>query len=140
MNAVCILLAGSLRATLPAQEFTVAWMHSVEKTRWEERYHVEGHSLVLDRARVEGSGAGMDPAAGAKLEGGWWTWRPRGAPLPELKLTISPYTSDYDICFAGRCTALHVLAQTSRAPALAVIRPCDGARRAQSAGGEQVRR
>lgn len=140
MNAVCILLAGSLRATLPAQEFTVAWMHSVEKTRWEERYRVAGRSLVLDRARVEGSGAGMDPGRGAKLDGGWWTWHPHAAPLSELRLTISPYTSDYDICFARRCTPLHVLAKTGLEPAVAVIRPCDREHAAQSAGGEQVRR
>lgn len=140
MNAVCILLAGSLRATLPTREFTVSWVHSVEKTRWEERYRIAGRELVLERARVQGSGAGMDPARGAKFDGGWWTWYPAGAPLPELRLTISPYTSDYDVCFAGRCTPLHVLMHSDRKPAVALIRPCEPVRSASSTGGEEVRR
>lgn len=140
MNAVCILLAGSLRTTLPTQQFTLAWMHSVERTRWEERYRVAGSDLVLERARVQGSGAGMDPAPGAKLDGGWWTWHPRRAPLAELRLTLSPYTRDYDLCFDGRCTPLHVLAHTDREAAVAVIRPCEREPGARSAGGEQIGR
>ncbi len=39
--SICILVAGVVRATLPGQEFTLAWDHSVQKTRWEERYRVD---------------------------------------------------------------------------------------------------
>ena len=58
MNAACLLIAGALRAIVPAQEFTVAWTHSVQKTRWEERYRVDGDALRLTEARIQSSGAG----------------------------------------------------------------------------------
>ena len=124
MNAACLLVAGLLRASIPAQEFTVAWTHSVEKTRWEEHYRIEGTHLVLDRARVQGSGAGMEPGPGARLQDGWWTWRPGLPPLPQLRLTLSPYTQDYDICWAGRCTPLHRLVGIRDGVDIVDVRPC----------------
>jgi hypothetical protein len=120
LNAVCLLVAGTLRATLPTDVFTVAWDHSVEKTRWEEDYRVEAaHTdaaridalrLVAVESRVEGFGAGMEPAPGASLRQGVWRWRPALPPLPELRLTVSPYTADYRICWNGGCQPLHTLA------------------------------
>ena len=124
MNAVCLLVAGALRASIPAQEFTVAWTHSVEKTRWDEHYRVDGARLVLDHARVQGSGAGMEPGPGARLQDGWWTWRPKLPPLPQLRLTLSPYTRDYDICWASRCTPLHTLVGTADAVGVVDVRAC----------------
>ena len=103
-----------LRATIPAGEFTLAWMHSVEKTRWEERYRVDGERLRLVQARVQGSGAGMDPAPDAVLRDGWWTWSPRAAPLQEIRLTVSSYTQGYDLCWDGRCQSLRALAGRGR--------------------------
>ena len=124
LNAVCLFVAGVLRASLPATEFTVAWSHSVEKTRWEERYRVEGARLVLTQARIQGSGAGMEPAPEARLSDGWWTWRPAMAPLSRLRLTLSPYTRDYDICWGGRCRSLHRLVATRTPTAVVDVRPC----------------
>lgn len=109
LNAACLFVAGALRAVIPAYEFTVGWMHSVEKTRWEERYRVEGTKLRLVEARIEGSGAGMDPAPDAKLHDGWWTWRPSVGSLPALRLTLSTFTRDYDLCWGGRCQTLRRL-------------------------------
>ena len=109
LNAACLFVAGALRAVVPAPDFTVAWMHSVEKTRWEERYRVEGTKLRLIEARIQGSGAGMDPPPDAKLHDGWWTWRPSVGPLPALRLTLSPFTRDYDLCWRGRCQTLQRL-------------------------------
>ena len=57
-------------------EFTLAWEHSVEKTRWEESYRVDGDRLRLTAARIQGLGAGMEPPPDAVLRGGWWTWKP----------------------------------------------------------------
>ena len=91
---------------LPAAEITVGWDHSVEKTRWEERYRIDGTELRLVEARIHGSGAGMEPAPDATLEHGWWTWRPRDTTLATLRLTLSPYTPDYDICWRERCESL----------------------------------
>jgi hypothetical protein len=117
MNVACLLVAGTLRAVVPAQEFTVAWTHSVQKTRWEERYRVEERSFRLVEARIQSSGAGLDPPPDAMLAGGWWTWHPALSPLPELKLTLSSYTRGYDLCWRGRCHSLRRLVSSGAADA-----------------------
>ena len=89
------LAAGALAASIAVNSFTLAWMHSIEKIRWEEDWRVEGKVLVLDEARILGSGAGMEPPANAVLKNG-----------VVLRLTHSPYTRGYEICNAGRCRAL----------------------------------
>lgn len=124
MHSACLFIAGALRAVIPAQDFTVAWMHSVEKTRWEERYRVEGTALRLVEARIQGSGAGMDPPPDARFAGGWWTWRPSIGPLPAVRLTLSPFTRDYDLCWARRCQTLRSLVATHTATAVVEVRPC----------------
>ena len=129
MNGVCLLVAGVLRATVPADEFTLAWQHSVEKIRWEERYRVEGTKLDPVEARIQGSGAGIDPAPDARLRDGWWTWRPGSTPLAELRLTLSPYTRDYDLCWSGRCRALRDIVAIADPTAVVTVRACDATRR-----------
>jgi len=118
MTGVCLLAAGMVVATIPADEFTLAWLHSVEKTRWEERYRVSGDRLALVEARVAGMGAGMEPPPGAHLADGRWSWRPRLAPLPELHLTRSAFARDYDVCWRGHCETLAAL---TGSPSTAVI-------------------
>ena len=113
MNAACLFVAGALRAIIPTQDFTVAWMHSVEKIRWEERYRIEGNALRLVEARIQGSGAGMDPPPNAGFHHGWWSWQPSVGPLPALRLTLSSYTKDYDLCWRGRCQRLQRLVATA---------------------------
>jgi len=124
LNAICIVVAGVLRATLPASEFTVAWDHSVQKTRWEERYRIEGTRLRLIEARIQGSGAGMEPAPDARLRDGWWSWHPSGPPLTELRLTLSPFARDYDLCWRNHCRTLGSLAATRATPVVVELRPC----------------
>lgn len=109
MSAVCLLVAGVVAATLPTREFTLEWRHSVEKTRWEERYRVDGHRLLLASASIESMGAGMEAPPDAHLENSRWTWEPNRA-LSELRLTLSPYARDYTICWNGGCSALSALA------------------------------
>ncbi len=96
---------------VPAQHFTLAWMHSIEKTRWEEDYRVRADragrpTLRLARARIRGSGAGMEPPAGAVLRHGWYEYRPASQPQGSLRLTRSRWTPDYDWCAGGRCQPL----------------------------------
>jgi len=129
VDAVCLLVAGALRATLATSDFTLAWQHSVEKIRWEERYRVSGAKLDLVEARIQGSGAGIDPPPAARLRDGWWTWRPDTAPLVELRLTLSPYTRDYDLCWNGRCRTLRDVAATREPTAVVTLRPCKEQRR-----------
>jgi hypothetical protein len=103
--AVCVA-AGGLVVMLATESFTLAWMHSIEKIRWEEDYRVVGTQLVLTEARVRGSGAGMEPPADATFADGVWHYDPHLQPLDELRLTQSIYTSGYELCRQGRCAPL----------------------------------
>ena len=109
MSGLCIT-AGSLLIFLPLQAFTLAWTHSIEKIRWEEDWHIEAGHLHLVEARIRGSGAGMEPPAGAVLENGVWRYTPRLAPLERLRLANSDFTADYELCVAHRCRPLAELA------------------------------
>ena len=100
------LSAGTLSATLMIQGFTLAWMHSIEKVRWEEDWRIEGKQLNLVAARVKGFGAGMEPPPGAVLREGAWHYRPGLAPLESLNLAHSPYTQGYDLCSVESCRPL----------------------------------
>jgi hypothetical protein len=59
------LAAGALVVALGGDEITLRWRHSVQKTLWEEVWRDTPGGLRLIEARVEGSGAGMDPPDGA---------------------------------------------------------------------------
>ena len=124
MDAICLLVAGMVRAMLPTTEFTLAWGHSVEKTRWEERYRVSGDELTLFEARVQGLGAGMEPASGATLHDGQWSWRPAVARLDELRLTQSSYTRDWQLCWNTGCHALGDVVGTAPEGSVIAIQPC----------------
>ncbi len=119
----CILVAGAVRAVLPGDTFTVAWTHSVQRSQWEERYRVLPEAMVLDEARVQGSGAGMEAGEHAVLRDGWWTWQPRQR-LSAITLTVSSFTADYRICTAEGCTALRDLAGTTTEGEAVEIAPC----------------
>ena len=80
-------------------------MHSIEKIQWEEDWRIAGHVLVLDEARIRGSGAGMDPPDGARLEEGVWHYRV-SRELAALELAHSPYTPGYSLCADGTCQPL----------------------------------
>ncbi|MBI4756714.1 MAG: DUF1850 domain-containing protein [Betaproteobacteria bacterium] len=105
MSGLC-LAAGLLSASLATSSFTLAWTHSVEKTAWEEDWAVEGHRLVLREARVHGSGAGMEPPSGARLEAGVWHYRPAVPAQPRLRLAHSPHVPPHLLCVQGRCATL----------------------------------
>lgn len=131
---VCLALAAALQGApvfVPVQEFTLAWTHSIEKIRWEEDYAVVAPPeagapalLVATRARILGSGAGMEPPPDAVLRDGWYVYTPDTAPLHELRLTRSPYTADYDWCTGGRCQKLSALLPSDGSVTL--LRPCRG--------------
>ncbi|PKO43492.1 MAG: DUF1850 domain-containing protein [Betaproteobacteria bacterium HGW-Betaproteobacteria-3] len=119
---VCLALASALApgpalpVFVPAERFTLAWTHSIEKIRWEEDYAVVAPArtgsppqLLAVGARVRGSGAGMEPPPDAVLRNGWYEYRPTTPPLTELRLTRSAYTADYEWCTAGRCQPMGAL-------------------------------
>jgi hypothetical protein len=123
MDAVCLLVAGALVTTLPHPTFTLAWTHSVQKTRWTERYGVEGNTLRLLEAVVEGSGAGMEPGPDAVFRAGAWRWRPDRR-VAELVLRRSPFTPDYAICNVDGCRELDALVGPRTDDAVVTVRPC----------------
>lgn len=97
-----LCLATALASTfVPGQQFTLAWVHSIEKVRWEEDYRVDlraGARLVATEARVRGSAAGMEPPPGAVLRGGWFAYAPQDRYPQELRLSRSEFVPDYELC------------------------------------------
>jgi hypothetical protein len=110
---ICLALAAGAPAAdgagafIPAQRFTLAWTHSIERVRWEEDYEVRAASahaapvLHAVMSRVRGSAAGMEPGPDAVLRDGWYHYRPAQRIHAELCLTRSAYTADYDLCVDG---------------------------------------
>ncbi|MFN6961532.1 MAG: DUF1850 domain-containing protein, partial [Rhodocyclaceae bacterium] len=82
MTGLC-LVAGLLVAPL-GDAVTLSWTHSIEKILWEEDWRREGDRLRLVAARVRGTGAGMEPPAGAVLKDGVWHYAPALPPLPRV--------------------------------------------------------
>lgn len=105
---ICLLGAGKI-VQLGTLAFTLAWTHSVQHTRWEEDWRLTPSGLVSQQARVEGSGAGMDPGANARFDGHWWRWQPDASPRPELVLRRAGVTEDWSLCFAGACRTIGTL-------------------------------
>jgi hypothetical protein len=102
-----LCLSGGAAAKLAVAAFTLAWTHSVEHVRWEEDWRVGPAGLELVAARIKGSGAGMEPPDGARLDGGWWTWTPEVPPLPELVLAASGATGGgWTLCAGATCLDL----------------------------------
>jgi hypothetical protein len=101
--SLCLLLGGK-QVLYATTAFTLAWIHSVEKTRWEEDWQITPHGLELIEARIEGSGAGMEPLPEAKFDGRFWRYHPDLPPQPSLALARSGRTDgSWQLCFAGSC-------------------------------------
>lgn len=119
-----LCLGGGKAIALAAGLFTLSWTHSVEKVAWQERWEVTADGLMLREARVKGSGAGMEPADGARREAGWWIWEPQGKPLAELVLAASGDTgAGWTLCHAKGCEELG-----RREGEPIALRPCSEAR------------
>lgn len=125
MSGLCIAAAASLFVFLPLQAFTLAWTHSVEKVRWEEDWRVESGGLRIVEARIRGSGAGMEPPAGAILENGVWRYVPRLKPVERLRLANSDFTAAYELCVEHRCRPLAELADDTENRPLEIY-ACEG--------------
>ncbi|MEO6661449.1 MAG: DUF1850 domain-containing protein [Burkholderiaceae bacterium] len=122
MLAALCMVAGALQVSLPITDFTLRWTHSIEKIEWDEDYEVTGRWLHLSRARIRGSGAGMDPPDGAWLQDGVWSYRIDDPWRRELVLARSPYVADYRLCFAGHCQPLSQWIPVAAGPT--TLRPC----------------
>jgi hypothetical protein len=101
--SLCLLLGGK-QLVYATTAFTLAWSHSVEKTRWEEDWRITPRGLEIVEARIEGSGAGMDIPSDARFDGRYWHYRPMLPPQPNLALARSGRTGGpWQICFEGTC-------------------------------------
>jgi hypothetical protein len=101
--SLCIAAAGKTVA-LAVAAFTLSWTHSVERTRWEEDWRITPNGLEIVEARVEGSGAGMEPGEGAVLDDGWWVFAPELPPQREIVLAASGATgAGWKLCAARTC-------------------------------------
>jgi hypothetical protein len=108
MTGLCIFGAGKA-VSLAVAAFTLSWTHSVERTRWEEDWQVGPAGLKIVEARVQGSGAGMEPPPGARLEQGWWRWSPELPPIPSLVLAASGATGEgWRLCGGQECLEVGV--------------------------------
>jgi hypothetical protein len=108
---LCLAVATSIVAALPVDRFTLAWMHSVERVAWQEDWRIDPdrRSLRLDGSRLLGSGAGMDPPAGAILRDGVWH-APGGLEVDRLRLALSAHTDDWRLCTPSGCQELREIA------------------------------
>ena len=100
--SIC-LATGALAVTLGRGEITLGWRHSVQKTLWEEVWRETPKGLEIVEARIESSGAGMDPPDGSKLVDGFWRGPPSLPPLHEVVMRRSGATADWHICIGGAC-------------------------------------
>ncbi|WP_019169935.1 DUF1850 domain-containing protein [Pseudaminobacter salicylatoxidans] len=105
--SICILAGGKL-TVLAAAAFTLSWTHSVEKTRWQESWQVTpAGQLRIVEARVEGSGAGMDPPEGSVMQDGWWVYVPAVPVQQQIVLASSGATgAGWSLCTQERCLVL----------------------------------
>lgn len=116
---ICVVTAGKT-LVFAATAFTLSWTHSVEKTRWSEHWRLTEAGFVVDKASVEGSGAGMDPPEGSRFVDDKWVYTPKVPPLDRVVLAASGATvSGWRLCAAGQCT---VVGRTAQKPI--VIKRC----------------
>ena len=93
-------------ASIATTQFTLRWQHSIEKIAWEEDYVVAGGWLLLSGARIQGSGAGMEPPPDAVLQGGFWHYRVPDPWRRSLVLARSEFVRDYELCVHDHCQPL----------------------------------
>lgn len=106
--ALCIAVAGGGQPVrVPTDRFTLSWTHSIEKVEWREDWTVREEGIRPAIARVKGSGAGMEPPPGSRLEDGWWVYEPRIPAQERVVLAASGFTAEHTLCVAGDCRPLN---------------------------------
>ena len=103
--SLCILAGGAVTRLVTAA-FTLWWNHSVEHIRWTEQWQVTPAGLAVVEARIEGSGAGMDPPEGALFDGSGWVYRPHVPPQKTLMLADSGVAGAWHLCVGDACRTL----------------------------------
>ena len=130
--AWCITLAAGALVVLPTQSITLSWLHSVEKTTWEEDYAASAAGVAITEARIEAFGAGMEAPASAVRDGRWWRYRPSVA-RTSVDLANSTFAGGYTICWNSTCRPLASIV-TRGEPVSITSSPCADARASFPAG------
>ncbi len=113
------LTVGATVLHLALGSFTLSWTHSVEHVAWQEDWRVDGDVLTLERSRIKGSGAGMEPGPDAVLKDGWWV-SDSHVQVPALMLAASGATgAGWTLCADGQC---RVIGADPAAPIM--VAPC----------------
>ena len=116
------LAVGAVALHLTAGSFTLHWTHSIEHVAWEEDWRLTPTGLSLERSRIKGSGAGMEPGPDATWQDGWWV-SPGHLSVPSLTLAASGATGGgWTLCADGTCREIGA---TAGAPV--TLTPCDKA-------------
>ncbi len=103
------LMVGAMALQLTAGTFTLQWTHSVERVAWQESWTVESDALRLDKSRIKGSGAGMEPGPDAVWQDGWWV-SPGHLSVPALSLAASGATGGgWTLCADKACQDIGVI-------------------------------
>ncbi|WP_404861950.1 DUF1850 domain-containing protein [Georhizobium sp. MAB10] len=110
--SLCLSAAGKTVA-LALEAFSLVWTHSVEKTEWREEWRIADGLLVIERAHVQGTGAGMEIPAGAQLIDRAWVYEPDLSPRPSVIFSDAGQGSDWQICAMDRCRAMGTLLPVS---------------------------
>ena len=110
--SVCLAASGKIVA-LALEAFALVWSHSVEKTEWREHWRVVEGGLVIERAEVEGTGAGMEIPEGAAFDGSAWSYRPDLPPQREVAFADAGRGQDWLICVDSRCREIGSLLPVS---------------------------
>lgn len=98
---ICVAAGGKI-AQIAATAFTLSWTHSVEKTTWTEHWQVVPAGLIVTRAEIAGSGAGMEPPPDAVLRDGGYVYEPHVPPVERLVLAASGMTEGgWTLCAPG---------------------------------------
>ena len=124
LAAALCLAAGGFHLAVPADGFSLSWRHSIEKIEWRETYRIVGDRLLIADAAIQGSGAGMDPPEGARLEHGAWHYRPAQPWRDSLTLSRSEYAGDYTLCIGSRCAPLETWMAGAPADVPAEVTAC----------------
>jgi hypothetical protein len=122
--SLCLISAG-VSKTLAITAFSLVWTHSIEKIDWQEDWRVTPQGLELVQARVKGSGAGMEPPPEARLVDGWFQWRPRRTPMPEVVLGNSGLAGEWRLCTKGNCRTLSAILERPVGVHTTTMRACD---------------
>jgi hypothetical protein len=122
--SLCLASAGVVK-TLSIAAFTLGWIHSIEKVEWQEDWQITPNGLELVRARVKGSGAGMEPPPEARLLDGWFQWQPQRAPMPEVVLGNSGAAGEWHLCSTGHCRTLSEIFEHPIGANVTTMKACD---------------